>query len=239
VFKGIFSSLRTRVTTGRAQSCPADVRKNKEHGATDARDGDRGCRVESKIAFTFILYQQRAPLPALFPNHSPALIWGTCFLACPLWSIIGLRYCVFGPVYSTRPSYYHRIYAYALLSPQRLRNTFTRCLPHDTLWTPPAARRLHLYGFSTPQSVPPTSQASPRPQSTKHSFTTFPRPHHSPLRRPRASSFRPPRQVSLDARQTEDRRVEGRAHIRVRPRHLWSKSIWKRSQSDAGNGEPT
>jgi hypothetical protein len=77
--------------------------------------------LSSKIAFAFILHQQRAPLPALFPNHFPALIWGTCFLACPLWSFIGLRYCVFGPVYSTRPSNYHRIYAYALLSPQRLR----------------------------------------------------------------------------------------------------------------------
>jgi hypothetical protein len=102
----------------------------------------------------------------------------------------------------------------------------TRCLPQDTCWTPPAARHHHLCGFSTPQSAPPTPQAPPGPQSMKHSFTTYPPPRPSPLRRQRARlSFLPLHPTTLGALRTGGQRVEERAHIHVPPLLRGPKSI--------------
>jgi hypothetical protein len=137
------------------------------------------------------------------PSLSPASSGATCSFSCPLITDhprdSDTAYPVSGsqPIF-TRPSSCRtdlcmriRIVQYPTFS-----NTFPRCLLRDTPSSLPAVHH-HLSGFSSPRSVPPTSQARPpHPQNTKLSFTTFHRPRLSPLRNKGSRSCLRHRQVT-------------------------------------------
>jgi hypothetical protein len=134
------------------------------------------------------------------PSLSPASSGPTCSLSCPpdhprdsdtAYPVFGAQRIVH-TAFNLPNDLCMRV---RIVQSPRFSNTLPRCLLQDTRSSLPAVHH-PLSGFRSPRSVPPTSQAPPHPQNTKHSFTTFHRPRLSPLLNQRSRSCLRHRQLT-------------------------------------------